>query len=394
MPSIHTIVVGGGIAGLTVALALKSKGERVTLLEKEERLGGRIATSKYGYEIGAGRIHRSHKRVRALIKRYGLTTHPIPETTGWRPLGSKTETNLFEPTWAAITDPIRKLPPDILGSHTLRELATSVFPGSPALLEQFSYRAETEILRADLALHSFHDEMGTHEGFHVVAGGLQQIINGLAAEARKAGVRIRTQTPVKDVKQGQVLLTSGKLLKADRIVLAVPVAALRSFSFCGLPLLHHLEMAPLTRIYAQYPTCWFEDQPHTVTDSPLRNLIPISKEKGIIMISYTEGRDTVYFRGLRGAALVEAIQYEVRRLYPERTIPEPLWVRSYEWTDGCSYWKPGPYDPFEASKEALEPVPGIHLCGESFSTRQAWVEGALEHAALLLTHLNQSRKSA
>jgi hypothetical protein len=32
-------------------------------------------------------------------------------------------------------------------------------------------------------------------------------------------------------------------------------------------------------------------------------------------------------------------------------------------------------------------MPDVYCCGESFSTRQAWMEGALEHADLLLkTH--------
>lgn len=396
----QTIVVGGGIAGLTVALALANQGDHVTLLEKDKRLGGRIATSKYGYEIGAGRLHTTHNRICKLVTHYGLKTYPISPKSGWRPLDSKTETNRFNETWAVITNQLRRLPASELSARPLRDLASATFgPHTSALLTQFPYRAETEILRADLALRSFDAEMGRHDGFNVVAGGLQGVINGLAADAQKAGVRIRTHTPVKDVRQGQVILESGKTLKADRIVLAVPVIALSSFSaLCGLPVLQRLEMSPLTRIYAQYPTkpgpCWFAGEPHTVTNSPLRYIIPISEEKGIIMISYTEGRDTVHFRGLQGAALTEAIQYEVRRLYPDREIPEPLWVRSYEWTDGCSYWKPGPYDPFEESKKALEPVPGIHLCGESFSTRQAWIEGALEHAELLLAYLNHSRKSA
>ncbi|HSO64790.1 MAG TPA: FAD-dependent oxidoreductase, partial [Ornithinibacter sp.] len=38
----HVVVVGGGIAGLTAALALAERGVRVTVLEREERLGGRV----------------------------------------------------------------------------------------------------------------------------------------------------------------------------------------------------------------------------------------------------------------------------------------------------------------------------------------------------------------
>ena len=38
----HVVVVGGGIAGLTTALGLAERGVRVTVLERDERLGGRV----------------------------------------------------------------------------------------------------------------------------------------------------------------------------------------------------------------------------------------------------------------------------------------------------------------------------------------------------------------
>ena len=53
------VVVGGGLAGLSAAYHLKNElGEnaKILLLEKENRLGGRILTRKlgeYSYELGA-----------------------------------------------------------------------------------------------------------------------------------------------------------------------------------------------------------------------------------------------------------------------------------------------------------------------------------------------------
>lgn len=38
----HVVVVGGGIAGITAALALAERGARVSLVEREDRLGGRV----------------------------------------------------------------------------------------------------------------------------------------------------------------------------------------------------------------------------------------------------------------------------------------------------------------------------------------------------------------
>ncbi|GAA1385456.1 protoporphyrinogen oxidase [Catellatospora chokoriensis] len=49
----HTVVVGGGIAGLAAALRLSGAGGRVTLVEQSARLGGRISTRPDGVDTGA-----------------------------------------------------------------------------------------------------------------------------------------------------------------------------------------------------------------------------------------------------------------------------------------------------------------------------------------------------
>ena len=89
---------------------------------------------------------------------------------------------------------------------------------------------------------------------------------------------------------------------------------------------------------------------------------------------------------LTGDALISALRHDLGQLFPGQVIPDIVWARPYEWSDGCSYWLPGSYDVVAASAEALQPLPewpDLHLTGESFSLRQAWIEGALEHAAAL-----------
>jgi hypothetical protein len=76
-------------------------------------------------------------------------------------------------------------------------------------------------------------------------------------------------------------------------------------------------------------------------------------------------------------------------------MPRILWAKAYEWSDGCSYWLPGDYDPATESAAALQPfpktAPNLHICGESFSMNQAWMEGSLEHAAALLALIKSQR---
>lgn len=398
----RTVIVGAGIAGLWIADRLVTAGvpgKSITILEKYDYDGGRILTATGGYEIGAGRIHESHRLTNALVDRFGLTRGPHNPAVDWRPLATLTSVpNRFEAAWRAVS---AVMPPS--PHHTVRDLVKGT--SFETLLEQYPYRAETERMRADLAIPTFspRGEMGTREGYFSLREGLSAIVRGLTDVLKKAGVRFRYEAEVTNVERehtGDIYEISIKSratpLRAERVILAIPVSALRRLPVMrDCEPLRHLTMAPLTRIYAEYPpspstgTVWFADIRRTVTDSPLRYIIPINPAKGLIMISYTDDRDTSHWHGLKGPRL----QAEVRRLWPALEIPEPTWIRPYEWHDGCTYWMPGDYDPVAESRRMLRPrpatMPELYVCGESFSVgRQAWIEGALEHAELLWeTHL-------
>jgi len=395
--STKTIIVGAGIAGLWIADKLATNtDDDITILEMGDYAGGRVITSKkYGYEIGAGRIDlRDHKHVMALVKRFGLKTYEHGKGALWIPLDQekpqKPAIDPFHAIWDPVVALLKKLDPAVLATHTLRELATRVLgpTQTDALLIQFPYRAELDTLRADLAIHSFETEMNETPTFGGVVGGLSEIIHGLEKDAKKNGVQFQFGVTVTDVLcSGSVytiLLKEGKKVTADRVILALPSSALQA-----LPVLHsfqplkHLTMKPLTRIYAKTVGPW----PYTkriVTDSPLRYIIPIRPTDGIVMISYTESQDTRRFLGLKGDALIVALKTELKRLFPQSQDMSIEWAHAYEWSDGCSYWLPGPYDPKKEGLQALQPFPStmphLHLVGESFSQRQAWMEGALEHA--------------
>lgn len=402
----HTIVVGAGIAGLWIALRLAQSGERVTVLESYGVPGGRIHTSKYGYELGAGRIHRSHRRMRALMRNYHLRGLPIPADTYWRPVGGCTEPNYFESAWPAIQAALRKLPAETLATHTIRELLEDTLGAdkADALLLHYPYRTEVDKQRADIGLDAFSAEMASSDGYVVVQGGMSGVVRGLVADLKAAGGTLEVNTHVTDVKRianerYTVTAKRGKMpleFTGDRVVLALHATALRAIPATrDMPALQQLGMARLTRIYAQYPGGWAH--PRIVTNSPLRYIIPVDPKNGVVMISYTDDRDTAHWKGLQGDDLKAEIQKQVHGLFPYEPIPEPEWVRPAEWIEGTTYWKPGRYAPAHLSRAALQPrpadMPGLYCCGESFSVRQqAWVEGALEHAEQLWNLLQRGQR--
>jgi len=88
------------------------------------------------------------------------------------------------------------------------------------------------------------------------------------------------------------------------------------------------------------------------------------------------------------------IHAELRRLFPDKQIPPPIHFRAYLWTEGGHAWLPN-VNSDKVAREVLNPMPNMYVCGEAFSLKQAWIEGALETTTdvkkliLLQSHLGK-----
>jgi hypothetical protein len=397
---VHFTIVGAGIAGLTTAESLLDRGHSVTLLERYPNVGGRIVTNREPqepqYEIGAGRIHTSHKRVHALIKRFKLHTYPIDNKLVYRPLSTTTDEELgHDWIFPAIVNMLKTVPTKTLATYTIHELLS---PDWRKLLSRFPYWAEIHMLRADIALESFQAEMGTYKGYVGIVEGIDALTTHLKDAVVAKGAKLVVRHRVADIRKHktgyEIVGDFGKKAEAkpftihsDHVIIATCRCSLGKFSVLkGQPLLKQLQTSPLVRIYAQYPVtkgvAWFKDVPKTVTDSPLRFVIPINPKTGLIMISYTDGDDTKPWINLDDKELTEQIQKEVKALYGP--VPDPLWVKKHPWPSGCTYWTPGSYDIDKAIHIAMHPTRNLWVVGESVARHQAWIESALASMDLLL----------
>lgn len=425
-----TLIVGAGVAGLTTALKLLTQHPRqkVVVLEKYGKLGGRAMTFKKDipgvgpvqWENGAGRIHASHKRLLRLLEDYDLSTSNLSTKAEFRACthrGCKEPTkDSFEELVPIFLAPLIALPKSKLGAHTLFQLATEVHGEETArkFFNMFPYYAEVYQLRADLALKTFMAEMGTREGYSVPNAGFSALVDAIAADVRSRGGHIRPRHTLKtyneiydgdhfshieatvEVKNPETKETNTHTLNVRRLVLALHAEALRALK----PLrtwtpLKHLGSAPLLRMYAVFPSgpgrrVWFEHMPRTITTNTLRYVIPINPDKGIIMISYTDGLDTRPWFKLANAGpeasheLRQKLMREVRATFgPD--VPDPLYLKAHPWTVGTTYWKPGSYDAEAMSIAAHRVSPHVFVTGEAVSTNQAWIEGALESVETLFS---------
>jgi len=402
----NILIVGAGIAGLHCAMRL-SEGftNTIAIAEAYNYVGGRCFTYRnpslhLEWEAGAGRIHASHKLITNYVNKYKLTKIPISAEEAWI---SSEQKEIQYNSWGDISDFIisilSHLPYIVLARYTVEELLYKVYgePESKNLLKHFPYRSELNTMRADLALKSLKGEMGSEGGFYVVKEGLDTLMKHMRATLEGRGVKFLLNHRLSAIEKhtNPILCKfANTTLRAEKVILAVHSDALKQINpFQNLPALKYLKMQPLLRTYAVYPKpAWFEALPKMVTDSPLRFIIPVRPDKGIIMSSYTDAENTRPWARILDAegesSLGKKILKETRELFPDLHIPRPTFFKAHLWKHGCTYWTPGLYNVTEISEKMLRPLPSmwqnVYACGESYSEKQAWIEGALEHSEKLL----------
>lgn len=118
----------------------------------------------------------------------------------------------------------------------------------------------------------------------------------------------------------------------------------------------------------------------------VRMIIPIDEEKGVVMISYTDGAIANRWARMESEKGIREVNQRLKELIDERldiSIPMPKHTRVFYWSNGVGYWKVGA-DSATVEKRATNGFHGLYFCGENYSAKnQQWVEGALDTAELV-----------
>lgn len=392
------IIIGAGIAGLYMAYKYHSKypNEKIILLEKSDRLGGRVLSyhkNNIKYEIGAGRFADHHKYIIKLIKEFNLhdKIYPIKNDKDYI---NKTNKTLIKNQFNTLLEKINKLikHKKDYNKKTIKELLVTKIEKEllKQLINHYEYYSEIEHYSAEYAYYVNNTQFNNSQ-FYVLGGGLEQLVKQLEKKIKPYTKIIKKQN-VTEIKfdNGIFHITTNKKYETPKLLLAIPNNGIKNIKFSSnIKMTHitkHIATEPLFRIYAKYSInkttgkVWFQDTGKIVTNSPIKYIIPINRQQGTIMISYTDGKyASDMIKRSKKMDLEKYINNEIQKLFGD--IPDAIWMRFYYWDIGCHYWKKlGTKDVQHITKKILQPYNDkkMFVVGETYSKQQAWIEGALE----------------
>ena len=419
----RVVVVGAGLSGLTAAVELVDAGAEVTVLEADERVGGRMRGVPIRDGVtadgGAAYLGVRHTELLTMLDGYGLGL----ASTGM----DGDSTFLLSDTRTTTKGRVPPLDAVALGDlfDRLEELVEQVRPDTPWLSHEADLRDQLTVARwlaeevghpdAQTFFPLFLGEMMAadpakisvlHMAFYLRSGGGIRYLNafeGGAQQWRVAGgshqlceaiadrlgdrIRLGHRASVIDQTGDEVVVhcatgsdAAPVQYRADRVVVAVPPLLAQGIDF--RPGLRTPRATAATgpgcavKVHLGYPApLWREHglSGWSVSSSgPLLSTVDDSPQDGSagVLTGFVTGAAAPTFSALAPAEQEEAALAHIRRLFPQ--LPPPTTVTVTDWltaefSKGCYAALFGPGDWLQLGPGLTEPHGRVHWAGTETS---------------------------
>jgi monoamine oxidase len=448
-------IVGGGLAGLSAALALRNAHWDVVVLEARDRVGGRVHTLHEPFtddlhvEAGGESIDDNHDHIQALARHYNLALSHRPanklETAAFYRAGQRSVLSAVanaDPealsgylafgnaliTMAGNLDPAhpdRASEAERWDQQSLADFAaTQTLDPNAMLLVQSEYRGNynAELDQVSLLFvlqQSVVDEALPESGVETmrIAAGNSALPEAMA---HGLGSSVRLNSPVTKVEQQpwgvRVHYTSrgaaSSIVDAAKLVLAVPPPVLRNVTFdpqlsAGLrALIAELNLGHALKVSTQYGRrFWLSEglSGFTITDLPFgvgwdaTDSIPGSTDSAGVLSQFVTGSAAQQGAALSDQARIASFQQQLDIVYPEGDSDKSTVATTMAWANepytrgGYAVYAPGQMTRFWPLLR--EPHGPIWFAGEHTETLAGYMESAIRSGQRVATTIGSAPRS-
>lgn len=416
------IIVGSGISSLYLAYKLKNNNLNILILEKNNYIGGRIKTfyksinkHQYRWEEGAGRFNDNHTLFIKLLHDLQLKKYitKISSRINFQPSKSsyKSKQSFINESPNKYLQKIikysNKIKKEELQSYIFKELAEKVLTNDEYhfLLDSTgNYYTIFINMNAYEALKLFKFVVNEKVQYYGLQCGFDMIIMKLLNKLKKCSYNFQLNHTVTEIEYNKSntifnikcdknvnyqenannsdsLHNSTIVFQSKKVILTCPKPDLLKFKILRpiKSLLNSIKIKSLCRIYSIFKKkdIWFKDINKITTNNGSRTFIPIDKENGVIMISYSDGKYADTLNKIKEEDLVNKLCENVEKTFKIK-IETPIFTKKSYWKVATAYWLKN-IDSETISKKISKPFNNIplYICGENYSPIQGWIEGAL-----------------
>jgi len=399
----HIIIVGAGISGLYLAYKLLKMNHKVTIIEKQKYVGGRIYTEdieidgqRFNIEGGAGVIRNDENDILQLLQELDIPVSFWKSNTKIVYHHQK-KNEILDYDYQKILNQICRYSSDELSfidvideSNITRREKIGVIIGT-TYGELFEANSKHVCDTND-----FNEFMINNEYMYGKPKAWRDLTNKLEKEILKMNGKIMNDTSVVEISETHVRTKHSHKSTQDPYDVLLITCPYHFVKKISLPKTldpwisfmdeYHQETDYL-RVYSYFEEP-LEIESKIATNLSIRRVIPISKQ--LIMTVYTDGPDArnIYRFHRDQEELSMYIENELRKLLG-REIPSIRKNWTFFWEKGISSWKPSPISVKETVEMVHHPLKNIYFCGDTYSNHPGWLQGAIENCNMFLENFKQ-----